>query len=146
MKEEIRRIMNQFFIITTGTVGGATLFTAFFYNEGDISQSILWQILVLSFLTACMNIIFHSAKELTKKQMIFRQGVHFIVVFIILMVGGLSFEWVEGKDIKQIITFSLIIVAVYVFVCTIVYLNDRKTTDRLNEKLKVYRDKKQQEE
>ena len=146
MKTEIRQIINQFFIITTGSVGGALLFTALFFTDRELPQSILWQILILSFLTACMNIIFHSDKELTKKEMMRRQGVHFIVIFIILIIGGFSFGWVEGSDIKQVMTFSLIVVAVYVFVCTIVYYNDRKTTDRLNEKLKVYRDKKQQEE
>ncbi len=145
MKEEIRQIMNQFFIITTGSIGGAILFTAFFYTDRDIPQGLLWQILVLSFLAACMNIIFHSAKELTKKQMMIRHSIHFIAIFLILMVGGLSFGWAEKEDIKQVMTFSLLIVTVYVFVCTIVYNNDKKTTDRLNEKLKVYRDKKQQE-
>ncbi len=146
MKTEIRQIINQFFIITTGSVGGALLFTAFFYTKRDLPQSILWQILVLSFLTACMNIIFHSAKELTKKQMMLRQGLHFIVIFSILMIGGLGFGWVEVSDIRQVITFSLIVIAVYAFVCTIVYYNDRKITDRLNEKLRAYRDRKQQEE
>ena len=146
MKEEIRQIMNQFFIITTGSVGGASLFTALFYTGMDIPQSLLWQILVLSFLAACMNIIFHSSKELTKKQMILRHSLHFIAIFFILMVGGLSFGWAEKEDIKQVMTFSLLIVVVYVFVCIIVYRNDRKTTSRLNEKLKVYRERKQQEE
>lgn len=146
MKTEIRQIINQFFIITTGSVGGAILFTSFFYTKRDLPQSILWQILVLSFLTACMNIIFHSAKELTKKQMLLRQGLHFIVIFSILMIGGLGFGWVEGSDIRQVMTFSLIVIAVYVFVCTIVYYNDRKITDRLNEKLRAYRDRKEKEE
>lgn len=146
MKTEIRRIINQFFIITTGCVGGTVLFTAFFYTNRDLPQSILWQILILSFLTACMNIIFHSARELTKQEMMLRQGLHFIVIFSILIIAGLSFGWVEGSDIIQVITFSVLVVAVYVFVCTIVYYNDRKTTDRLNEKLRVYRDKKKQEE
>ena len=146
MKTEIRQIINQFFIITTGSVGGAILFTSFFYTKRDLPQSILWQILVLSFLTACMNIIFHSTKELTKKEMLLRQGLHFIVTFSILMIGGLGFGWVEGSDIRQVMTFSLIVIAVYAFVCTIVYYNDRKITDRLNEKLRAYRDRKQQEE
>ena len=142
MRSLIKSILNQFTMITTGTLFGAAFTISWLYDDLKIRGEVLWQILILSFLTACLILVFYSKKELSKKQYVFRMVIHYISVNCILIVGGRRFGWIELEQNRNLPVFIIVIAIIYIVIAYSSYLRDRKTSQSLNHALVEYRQRK----
>jgi len=142
MRSQIKSILEQFTRITTGTLFGAAFTISWLYDDPRIGGEILWQILILSFLTACLVLVFYSKKELNKKQYIFRMAIHYIGVNCILMVGGRRFGWLMLEQNKNIPLFMIVVAVIYIVIAYTSCLRDYKTSKSLNHALEEYRQRK----
>lgn len=139
MRNQIKSILNQFTIITTGTLFGAAFTISWLYDDLRIGAEVLWQILILSFLMACFVLVFYSKKELSKNQYIFRMIIHYIGINCILIVGGRKFEWLELEQNKNIPLFIIVVAVIYIVLAYSSYLRDHKISKSLNQALEEYR-------
>ncbi len=142
MRSQIKRILRQFTMITTGTLFGAALTISWLYDDLRIGGEVLWQILILSFLMAGLVLVFYSKKELTKNQYIFRTIIHYIGVNCILIVGGRRFRWIELEQNKNMPLFIIVIAVIYIVTAYASSLRDYKTSKSLNYALEEYRRRK----
>lgn len=138
MKEYIQKIIQSFFVIATGTLFATTLFNTVLQPGGSLNSGILWQILTIPIVTSPLILIFYARKELTKKQALFRQALHYIVLNIVLITTATSFKWINIKNPKELFYFILLTLGVYLLVCITCFAGDKKEATKLNSKLKQY--------
>lgn len=136
MKEAVKLIALTFFLVTTCSLFGTALFTTIFFKNDTFTSALLWQILGISFLTAMASLIFTSKSILTKRGVLLRQGIHFLLILSILMGGALKFEWIHITVISEISFFILLVIVVYITVCTILYQYEIKNAEEINERIK----------
>lgn len=135
MKELIKRILESFFVINTGVTIGAAAFITFLQKDAKLGVGILWQIIIVSLLTALSTVIMHSKNELSKKQTIIRLAANYIIINVIVLCSAYIFNWFEFQEPIKVLGIIIVILFVFVFVWTITYKNDCKVAEMLNKKL-----------
>ena len=138
MRKYIKEILQMFFVINTGVTIAAATFITFLQNEAQLNVKILWQIIIVSFVTALSCIILYSKNELNKKQFLIRVVINYITINIIVIVCGYLFNWIKTGDIIELLSLIVSIFLVYIFVWVISYKNDTKTAKRINQKIEEY--------
>lgn len=135
MKELVKRILESFFVINAGVTIGAAAFITLLQKDAKLGVEILWQIIIVSLLTALSTVIMHSKNELSKRQIIIRLVIHYILINAIVLCCAYIFNWFEFREPIKILGIIIVILSVFVFVWTITYKNDSKVAEMLNKKL-----------
>ncbi|PHV69303.1 hypothetical protein CS063_16445 [Sporanaerobium hydrogeniformans] len=138
MKELFRVILYSFFMITTGSIFAAALFITFLIPEARFGVEILWQIISISLLSSLLSIVFYSQRELSKRESIVRQGIHYILINMILISSGYYFEWFKFSEVRKLIIFIALVLVVYMSVRIGIFVSEQKEANKLNEKIKEY--------
>lgn len=133
-----KKILLSFFMIATGSLVSATLFITCFVPDATFGVEILWQILAFPLLITPISFIFYSKKELSKKALFLRKLLHYIVINIVLIYCAYAFDWLEVGNLVHFMSFILLVLANYSFVCFICFANDQKEAVRLNKKIQEY--------
>ena len=134
-KEIAKDIIEVFFVIFAVTiVGNAVL--AQLYGIESIQASIVFGILILSFVTSLANIVFYSRRELKRREMLFRYFIHFVLIFAIVLGFATYAGWIYWGMPITVIYFCIYIFIIYLTVHGVVFLQTKMLADQLNEKLK----------
>lgn len=141
MRKYIKDVLNTFCIINTGITIGASVFIYLFQNGASLNVDILWQILTVSLLTSFVNIVFYSKSELSKKEILVRGGIQYILINIITLTCAYFFKWIDFKSFDTIVALTLTILFVFIFTWLICYINDAKVAEQLNAKIDEYNKK-----
>lgn len=135
MKESIRFVVMNFFVITVGVlfvISFATTLGGVEYYPTEYP----WMILLTGLLTSFPALIYHSKKELSEKQLKIRFVIHFIVVAGIVMTLGYIWKWYESLG------YAVIVFLMYMFVYAIVmaysYFIQYRTAISINKALKDF--------
>ncbi|MEE1251257.1 MAG: DUF3021 family protein [Lachnospiraceae bacterium] len=135
--EKIRAIFQMYLqIVALVILASAIYITVFWGYDCEVDGDILWQIMGVSALCSLCTPILMSKRELSKRAMLFREILHFVMINVIVLFSGFCFEWFYVSDWKMIVGMELTIVGVYIGVCTIYYVMNRKTAEEMNRKLK----------
>ena len=135
--EKIRAIFQMYIqIVAFVILGSAIYITVFWGYHCELDGDILWEIIGVSALCSLCTPILMSKRELSKRAMLFREILHFVMINVIVLFSGFCFEWFYVEDWKRIVGMELTIVGVYIAVCTIYYVMNRKTAEEMNRKLK----------
>jgi len=129
-------MIRSFIIVFTCSMLAMSSFIMIF--EGDaayISDNIIG-VLLLSILTTLAYLILYSKKELSKKQMLLRNTIHFVVVATIMMSGANVLGWVSLREPSQFIFFVCLFIGIYILVTIIELQQYNKLANQLNQKLK----------
>ena len=121
-------------------LGAAVYITIFWGVDCELSGKILWQIMGISLLCALCSLLLCSQKELSKREMLIREILHFLCVNIITLTGGFIFEWFYLSDWKMVIGLETTIICVYAVIMAINYRLNKKTADEMNRRLKKLQD------
>lgn len=143
MKGQINQIMRFFCIICTGSMIGAGICISVSNPDAVLDVGILWQIIVVSFLAACLIPIFYSKKEMSKKQYLIRTFIHYLGTNAILIGCGLKFDWIGLTRNIRIPFFIIVVTIVYVVITISTYYIDHKMSKQLNQALSAYQQKRQ---
>lgn len=124
-----------FIAITTGVlIICAVDFTIF--HEGNIPEMTLWDILLSSFVTTVVTIVFWGIKEVKEGACeIAAIAMHYICLCIVMIVFGAKFGWME-LNLSGILMMVLSVAAVYIFSFIVNYILDSQQADMMNQKLK----------
>lgn len=134
----IKKIISDFFIITTGILIGVIVYSMLNEPEAIFHVQILQAIVFSGFVTSLLTLVFYSKKELTRKQMLLRQVIHFILLEGIIMWSAYSSGSIEAGNLVQgIETFGMVFV-IYFAVRLKGWFFDKKEADKLNKRIDEY--------
>ncbi|HOO27539.1 MAG TPA: DUF3021 family protein [Lachnospiraceae bacterium] len=136
LEEILKKMAISFFIIVTGVVGAIYIFCLIFSPDAVFSLTDIGRIFLMAAAGDLPLMIFLSGTELTKKQMVLRKSIHFIVLSGILLYLAIRWDWVDPKSIKEVAVFLLTVLLVYVVVFFVSGYRDKKLTYKLNERLR----------
>lgn len=136
-KEElVKKMINSFFMITTGIVISMYVFCLIFNPDVRFTLADIGRIILMAAVSDLALIIFFCRRELNKKQMLMRYIIHFIVLSAILLYFSFLWDWVNPRNTKEIAVFLISILLVYVVIFLSNRYRDRKLSDKLNDRLK----------
>lgn len=134
----IKKIISDFFIITTGILIGVIVYCMINKPEATFDVQILQAIVFSGFVTSLLTLIFYSRKELTKRQMLLRQVIHFMFLEGMIMWSAYSSRSIEPGNITQgIETFGMVFV-IYFAVRLKGWFFDKKEAEKLNKRIEEY--------
>jgi hypothetical protein len=134
--EYLKKMMTTFIYALAGTTIAATIFITIFASNSSLRFYLLWQIIGMSLACACGNLIYFSKGVLGKKQMKVRIALHYLYINVMVIGGGLLWEWLTPSFIAEVIVMFLLIVAVYVSIMLITFRQEKRTAELLNRRLK----------
>lgn len=129
-------MFRAYFVITTGVTISMYLSCLLFNPNGNFSPADIGGILLTALISDLSFLIFCSKKELGKRQMVIRFSIHIPVLLIILLYLAFRFEWVNRGSAGQITVFILSVLGVYAGTLAVTLYGDKKTADKLNDRLK----------
>ncbi len=135
-EELVKKMIDSFFMITTGIVISMYVFCLIFNPDVRFALVDIGRIILMGAVSDLTFMIFLCRRELDKKQMLMRYIIHFIVLLAILLYFSFLWDWVNPRDMKEIAVFFISILLVYVAIFLTNRCRDRKLSDKLNEKLK----------
>lgn len=139
MKDFLRKMLRDFFVITAGCFLATIVYCTIFYQDVTFDLNALWLTVVLGFVTTLPHFIFFSRKELGKKQMLTRQIIHACVLLGILLTFAYTLGWIERGSIVQPTVFIVLVGMVYLAVSVLSFHHDKKVAEQLNTGLKQYK-------
>lgn len=128
------RLLNFFWLF-----GGATLglyVHRLVFGGGPIEISVLTGLLVFCGICTMLNLLFYSKKELRRRQMYVRVGLHLAMTLALILGVAFFMGWISLGEPIRIITLSAVVVAIYALMMLQTISRSKKDADELNEKLK----------
>lgn len=116
--------------ILEGVLGGI------FFPEETLDYGAFFSPPLCAGISVLLGVVTWSKKELSVKQVLFRRMIHLLLIEV--MVFGLNYA--TGNVFSTIVNIVLAIGIAIVFVAVylILWINDRKSADLFNQKLKEY--------
>lgn len=145
MKEIAPRVLYSFFIIFTCSLVAMCIF-ALFAGYRFIAITDLFVLLGLAILTSLAGFIFYSKKELSKRQMLIRNIIHFLLIQGIIFSAAFLVRWIFLHYPGRMVLLVVLVSIVYVVVYTMEGYKTKRLADRLTQKLHDYYDKKEERE
>lgn len=137
--EELKRsFIHNYFVIVTGTIIGTFLYCLMFEREVIFSVFDLGWFLLFSFLGDLPIFIFYSRKELSERQCLVRQILHFIMLEVLLLI--VAYFAKMYKNLIGGIIFAVIVAGVYLLVRFNGYQKNILLASKMNENLKLLRE------
>lgn len=137
MRDMIKYIISQFFVITVGIlfVTSVSNLVAAITKGDAITYSVYYPFLVLftGFLSSLPTVLLWFREEPTKKQCYIRMAMHFVAIEAIVMLEGLWFGWYHS--LGEAMKLFGIVIMVYLFVYAYSYFTNKDTADAINEAL-----------
>lgn len=136
----ISEFIKYFCYITTGIVivSGITVLPNEMIRSATILQSVF-----AGAITALVTTILLTGEPKSKNDIIFRMGLHYILLCVIMVIVGFVFNWIP-RSIIGVIFMVISVGIVYIFVTLTYVFTSRKEVNELNKALlKKYRNKKE---
>ena len=102
----------------------------------------LWEIPLLGFLCAVgTDIAMSASSELTANQVRVRIALHYVYINAVVLICGYFFGWYE-LTVSGVLLMLLTSAVIYAFTVFFTFFKDIKTADKMNRRLKDYRENK----
>ena len=138
LSDIIKKLIRNYFIIFSIIVISNTVLRQIFSPNEYIELKSIYIYMICSLVGDLPILIFYSQKEISEKQMRVRILIHFVVLEVVLLTLGNVMDLVKGN--LNTILFAVQIAVVYGFVRFLSWMDDRKTANRINEKLREMKD------
>jgi len=135
VKEIVRRMFDNFFIIFFCSIVVVSIFLRF--NGVDVVRLIdVFAIIALSALTALIEFVFYSKKELNRLELFVRHLICLILTIAIVLSVAIFMGWILWHEPTHVFVFTGITLAVYIMSTIIDFYWTSKATGTLTKKLK----------
>lgn len=141
MIKRIKATLYAFVCVTTCIVFASALFTTIFWQGSAIGTEMLWQILIISALCSLGTMIYPDY-EVTKGKEVFLTLIHYIIVNVVVMGGGLMFGWFDADNLLMVLLMLLLIAVIYFLVSAVMWKRAADMAVLMNEKLAEYQSRK----
>ena len=130
----VKMIAMQFLLITVGMLLGIGLMNVLLRDYNDLPWFFPFEILAVALSTALASLVYLSKNELSKKGMMIRQIIHFILLLVIVYSYGYLFK--RWSELSGIFIVGAIFLGIYAIVSIVTYRMERKGSFKINEALK----------
>lgn len=141
MFDKIKEMLYTFAYVTTSVLFATALFITIFSKDVTLSVSILWQILLTSFICVFGNLLYPN-RELTGKQTCVRILLHYFYINAVVFGCAEFFNWYDVRDLKKSGFMFSIILIIFIVVSGIVWHHAKTISEIMNSRLKEYQDKR----
>ena len=107
----VKMIAMQFLLITVGMLLGIGLMNVLLRDYNDLPWFFPFEILAVALSTALASLVYLSKNELSKKGMMIRQIIHFILLLVIVYSYGYLFKW--WSELSGILIVGAIFLGIY---------------------------------
>lgn len=112
------------------------------YSNPYLPLKLIAQAVIIATISSVLNFIFYSEQPISKKSMIFRTAVHFILLFSTVTGCAIYFEWFSFGNASITLTFFGLFIAVYLVIWMANFLGDIIDEKIMNIKLEEYKARK----
>ncbi len=147
--ESVKKIIQTYFYVLSGSIISTAIFMTIFLPELYFNVKIIWQVIVVAAITSLGTLIYRSKREISKKQMKIRHIIHYTYINVVVLGCALMLQWVNIKQISQILTLVLLVAGVYFSVTTAMFSNEKRIAESINQRLRSRypeEDKKEEDE
>ena len=130
----VKMIAMQFLLITVGMLLGIGLMNVFTRDYNDLPWFFPFEILAVALSTALASLVYLSKNELSKEGRMIRQIIHFILLLVIVYSFGYLFKW--WSELSGILIVGAIFLGIYAIVFIVTYRMEKKDSFKINEALK----------
>lgn len=140
-KSKLSEMLIAFCICTTGITLLEGIMGMLFFPEETLSYKAFFAPPIFGVISVFLGFVTWSPNELSVKQVIFRRVLHLLLIEG--MVYGLNY--ISGNIFSIGVSVALVfgVAAVYVMVQVILWINDRRSANNFNQKLKEYQTNQQ---
>lgn len=135
-----KKSLMNFFIIVTCVSAVIGILGLIYEPSRKFGYEAYFSPLIFGVISIIPSFVTFSKKELTPKQMAFRNVFQLIVLECLILITGYSFGIMKDKMVLTSVALSVIIV--FVIVNFISWIIDSKTATILNENLKAFQEKR----
>ena len=135
----LKLLFDVFTKVTTCIVLGAAAYCTLFFSDGVFSRYLLWQLLLVSFLTS-LGVLFYT-DDIQKKSMKIAGVLHYLFNNVVVIGCGIWFEWIDAKNWMQIVSMVVLVAVIFGTVSVISWKKSAKEAEMMNERLMQYQEK-----
>ncbi len=135
--ENVKKIIQTFFYVLSGSIISTAVFMTIFLRDLYFNVEIIWQVIIMAAITSLGTLIYHSKKEISKKQMRLRHIVHYTYINAVVLGCAVLWQWINIHRISQIITIIVLVGGVYFSVTTVMFNNEKRIAERINQRLRT---------
>lgn len=140
----MKKLKDLFFVfvcVTTCVVFVTAVYITIFWPQTTtLKKEILWQILLVSFLSS-LGIYIYPERELSGKMTLFLNILHYLETNVVVLGCGIWFEWFYADNLPMVLGMVVTIAFVFLLVYAVVWNRNKRMAERMNERLKEYREK-----
>lgn len=137
----LKVLLDVFTKVTTCILIGAAAYCSFFFYDGMFSRHLLWEILLVSFLTS-LGVLFYT-DDINKKKMKIICILHYLFNNLVVVGCGLWFGWIDAENPFQIIGMVVLVAVIFSVVSVLSWKKEAKEADLMNERLMQYQEKRE---
>ena len=137
-KDYMKKLIIDYFIIFAIIVISITVLRQIFVPNEYLRLTDIFIYMLCALMGDLAGLIFYSPKEIPEKEMRLRIVIHFMVLEAAILVLAIAMGWVNG--IVNAVFLAIQIALIYAVVRYLLWINDRKAANSINEKLKAMKD------
>ncbi|MEG1369846.1 MAG: DUF3021 family protein [Carnobacterium sp.] len=139
IRDKFLSFIQRYCIIFTGSTLSMLAYLSI-YKEPFVSIDSL---LVLMFISAIISffqqLLFSSEENYSKKAVLIRSFLHFLIIMTSVLLSAILFNWVETT--QQFWVLTLIIIGTYSILWLVFYFKDHLTSQKINQNLNLYKER-----
>lgn len=136
--EFIKEMIRDFLLIFASIMIIITILRQIYVPDADFELNTIFTIMAFSFLGALTGIILYTPHAISENTMRFRVILHFFFLEALLISLAVLLKLVYTTS--GILLLALQIALVYIIVRLLTYKNDKKEAQKINERLKAFKD------
>lgn len=134
-------MLHTFAYIETGALISCTLFITVFQKDASLSVSLLWQLLITTFLCVCGSLIYPN-RNISKKLSVILVCLHYLYINAVVFGCAYFFNWFDVTNIKMAVFLFLSVTVTFLTLAWIIWHQSRRMTELLNYRLREYQNNK----
>ena len=135
----LKLLFDVFTKVTTCIVLGAAAYCTLFFSEGVFSRYLLWEIVLVAFLTS-LGVLFYT-DDIQKKSMKMACALHYLFNNVVVIGCGIWFGWIDAGRPLQIISMVVLVALIFGTVSVVSWKKSQKEAEIMNERLVQYQEK-----
>lgn len=145
--ESVKKVINTFFYVLSGSIISTAIFITIFLRDLYFNVEVIWQVIVMAAITSLGTLIYHSNREISKNRMRLLLIIHYTFINVVVLGCAVMWQWINVHRITQIFTMVLLIAGVYFSVTTVMFRNEKRIAENINQRLRTrYPEEEKKEE
>lgn len=144
MWNKIKGIVQTCAYVVLGVEIATAIFISIFYPDALLSVTLLWEILACSIVCALGNVIWWTARQLSKVETIIRIFLHYLYINVVVFGSALMFDWIDYDNIVMVVSLFFMILIIFIVVFSVIRYHEKKISELMNRSLKAYQEQEEE--